>query len=84
MLPCLTQSSYVLKLNLHWPLFGEDLAVYLKHFHENALACCDPVVKDNLVDVCANRMIDDYRICFKNLFSRVVDVARQNNGLLKG
>lgn len=46
---------------------GKDLDVSIKHFHEKALGCCDPVVEHVLVEVYLQIMIEDYRVYVENL-----------------
>lgn len=46
---------------------GEDLALYIKRFHEKALDFCDPVDKEVLENVCLKGMNAAYRVFLENL-----------------
>lgn len=74
---------FLAKLDRRRQYQGEDMDVYVKEFHEKAMACCDSVAEGVLVDVCLYGMMEEYRIFLENIFfpsfSRLMEAARCNN-----
>lgn len=66
---------------------GENVDGYVKHFYEQAQACCDPVAEDVLMDVCPHNMIENYWVYLENLsfssFLWLMEVLRRVNESVK-
>lgn len=58
---------------------GEDLDLYVKMFHDKALACVDLVDEEVLANVCLHDMNHEYRIFLENFrllsFSKLMETA---------
>lgn len=57
--------------------YSEDLDVYVRRFHENALDCCDPVSEEMLVRVCLRGMTEKYRVFLESFpsFAKLIEAA---------
>lgn len=69
-------------IGLRMTIPGEDLDIFVRRFHEEALDYCDVVDGETLANICMHGMSNGYRINLENLtfpsFSKLIEAARES------